>query len=75
LLSAIQAANRTSLSTTARLYPAYGQLGIASYNLKNWCEAVASWDMTKESEHKFPDSLERFYDQAQAHLSAQMPSN
>ena len=56
LETALRAAQEASIQSE-RFFRAYIQLGIAHYNLKNWCEASSSWDDAKNLGKKHGLSL------------------
>ena len=65
-------ASRDSGLKSQRFYPAYLQLGMASYNQEKWCLAAKSWEKAKELarayEVTFPDQLSEPLKYAQSQI-------
>ena len=71
LFEAILASLGTGLQSQ-RFYPAYLQLGMASYNQQKWCLAAKSWEkakkLAKEYQTDFPEQLAEPFKYAQSKI-------
>ena len=71
LSEAILASKGTGLKSQ-RFYPAYLQLGMASYNQQKWCLAAKSWEkakiLAKEYQINFPEQLAEPFNYAQSKI-------
>ena len=71
-LSEALLASRGSGLKSQRFYPAYLQLGMASYNQQKWCLAAKSWEkakiLAKEYQINFPEQLAEPFKYAQSKI-------
>ena len=71
LSEALLASKGTGLQSQ-RFYPAYLQLGMASYNQQKWCLAAKSWEkakkLAKEYQTDFPKQLAEPFKYAQSKI-------